>query len=80
MSVSTGANQLEGVENVFEKNLNGFEHLVKGAHEATDKETDKKNLAREFVQTEEGTQEKEKAVAPVPKEGPTTEDNIFLEV
>jgi len=35
--MSTGKNQLEGVENVFEKHLNGFENLITGAHEATNK-------------------------------------------
>ena len=35
MSIAKGQNELEGVENVFEKNLVGFEHLIKGAHEAT---------------------------------------------
>lgn len=31
MAMQTGANQLEGVENVFEKNIGHFEKLVAGA-------------------------------------------------
>ena len=30
LAMQTGANQLEGVENVFEKNIGSFEKLVTG--------------------------------------------------
>jgi hypothetical protein len=35
MSIAKGSNELEGVENVFEKKLLGFEHPLTDTEEAT---------------------------------------------
>jgi len=35
MSIAKGMNELEGVENVFERNAGGLEKLITGSQEAT---------------------------------------------